>query len=415
MIRQLARWYAEEQRNQALAATGTAPPDDALQLSSTASVFSLNPLQLLRFLEEVWAYRDRPADRPDAAIPDRLLYGQVPGLESGIRNDLTSVVDDIYVPPLTLGTVVDGGIASNWDHLIYAYLIENTRIYDIFRRVLFEYLSGERLEVPSPITHRWLRIAEDLFYRDLPSGSIGSVTSSVRPDLGGTRRNAYYRMFGIDLNHGRDDGQAYSYVRPTATNKDFVPTFEDFLREVWIASENWSNTSGTNPKDDAAIARYARDMQDMLTTRRRNGNLSREEFFIVTMLSWFHLTVESDNDVIIDLKSTATSPEERLRKVGERVGLPPHVHSESFFILAPRMSTLFTRLERGDYSSPGTVQVLYANPPGPPNPIRKDMLDIINQWSIATGRDMKARRTTITPRTATVAVGAGSRNGATVR
>ena len=110
-----------------------------------------------------------------------------------------------------------------------------------------------------------------------------------------------------------------------------------------------------------------------------------------------------------------SGPEERLRKVGERVGLPPHVHSESFFILAPRMSTLFSRLERGDYSTPAAVKVLYANPPGPPNMIRQDMLDIINQWSIATGRDMKARRTTITPRTATVAVGAGSRNGATVR
>jgi hypothetical protein len=42
------------------------------------------------------------------------------------------------------------------------------------------------------------------------------------------------------------------------------------------------------------------------------------------------------------------------------------------------------------------------------------MLDIINQWSIATGRDMKAKRTTPTPRTAPVngrallAVGNGS-------
>src|SRR5437899_9288482 len=115
MIRQLARWYAEEQRNQALAATGTAPPDDALQLSSTKKVFLLNPLQLLRFLEEVWAYRDRPADRPDAAIPDRLLYGRVPGLESGIRNDLPTVADDIYVPPSTLTGPVDAGSPSTWD------------------------------------------------------------------------------------------------------------------------------------------------------------------------------------------------------------------------------------------------------------------------------------------------------------
>ena len=32
-----------------------------------------------------------------------------------------------------------------WDHLIYAYMIGNTRIYEIFRRVLHEFLHGEKL------------------------------------------------------------------------------------------------------------------------------------------------------------------------------------------------------------------------------------------------------------------------------
>src|SRR5688572_10761378 len=30
-----------------------------------------------------------------------------------------------------------------WDHLIYAYMIEYTRIYEIFRRVVYEFLHGE--------------------------------------------------------------------------------------------------------------------------------------------------------------------------------------------------------------------------------------------------------------------------------
>jgi hypothetical protein len=399
MFRQLAKWYAEQATNAALTAGNPAPTAAQLLADSTRRVFNLHPLQLLRFMEEVWAYRKTPALRPDLEVPEPLLNGLVPGLQSGIRDDLLTVLDDMYLAPLITRTLpVDPGADAEWDHLIYAYLIENTRIFDIFRRVLFEYRVGERLEVPSPDTHRWLRTTEDLFFRDLPSGAIGALTSSVRADLGSIRRNAYYRLFGIDLNHGREDGSPYAYVKPSAANKLLISVFEDFLREVWIASENFANTSGTNPKDDAAIATYARDLQDMLTARRENGNLAREEFVFVTMFAWFHLTVESDNSVVTDLKGTAGSPEERLRKIGERVGLPPHVHAESFFRLSTRMSSLFKQIERGAFSDASTVSGLYTQLTGG-NPLRDDMLDIINQWSTATGRDMKARRTTVTPRT----------------
>src|SRR6516162_8864952 len=40
--------------------------------------------------------------------------------------------------------------STNWDHLIYAYLIENTRIYEIFSKVLETYMFSEELETPSP-------------------------------------------------------------------------------------------------------------------------------------------------------------------------------------------------------------------------------------------------------------------------
>jgi len=35
-----------------------------------------------------------------------------------------------------------------WDHLIYAYMIANTRIRPIFRRVVHELLHGERFGAP---------------------------------------------------------------------------------------------------------------------------------------------------------------------------------------------------------------------------------------------------------------------------
>jgi hypothetical protein len=400
MILQLARWYSET-ITAATMPSGSPPEGDELTRQSTEMVLALHPEQLLRFLEEAWAYQLTPTARPDLPLPKALLNGVVPGLESGVRDLLGGVTDSIYAPPLQpRHTPSDVGSGGDWDHLVYGYLIENTRVVDICRRVLVEYLHGERLEVPSPSTRRWLRVTESLFFRDLPSASIGAITSTLRPDAAATRRNAFYRLLGMDLNHGRDDGQPYPYIRAAAANTGFVAMFEDLLREVWIAAENFKNTSGTNPKDDAAIASFARDIRDMLLTRRQQGNLAREEFWIVTMASWFHLILQSNNSVVSDLKSTAGSPEERLRKIGDRVGLKPHVHAESFFILAPRMSTLLKHIEAGDYNNPGNVNVLYSESSGTSNMIRQDMLDIINQWSVATGRDMKARRTTITPRTA---------------
>ena len=98
---------------------------------------------------------------------------------------------------------------ARWDHLIYAYMIENTRIYEIFRRVVHEFLHGEKLGAPGASeTQLWLRTTEELFYRDPPPFSITTVSSHIRPDLRSSRRNAYQRMFGMDLNHGTDENAA---------------------------------------------------------------------------------------------------------------------------------------------------------------------------------------------------------------
>ncbi|MEA2210058.1 MAG: hypothetical protein QOF83_6 [Solirubrobacteraceae bacterium] len=373
MFRQLATWYEETPG-----------------VNGAEQVFRLHPLQLTRFLEEMWLMRTDQASRPSVSVPLQ-LYGVEAA--SGIKDSLAAVADDIYP------TSLDGGGGSNvpFRHLMYAYLVENTRAFEIFRRILEECTTGERLDVPSPEGQAWLRTTEALFFSDPHPGGVAAVTSGVRPDVRAVRRNAYFRLFGIDLNHGYDDGRPYGYQKPEAANREFVALFEEFLREVWRGIENFSNTSGANPTDDAAIAELGAALADILLVRRRNGALSREEFAAVSAMSWFHLTLMSDTPIVVDLKANATSPEERLRKLGERVGLPCHRKSEQYFAMADAISNILTAIEARQFANPAGVRALYSSlPPG--NPLRAQMMTIVTQWSIATGHDMKAHKLIATER-----------------
>ena len=85
----------------------------------------------------------------------------------------------------------------------------------------------------------------------------------------------------------------------------------------------------------------------MLIARRQSGNLSREEFFFVSMMSWFHLTVDSDLPIIADLKAQGTSAEQRLFKIAQMVGLPAHGLSRSYFEIADAISAVLIAIESG--------------------------------------------------------------------
>lgn len=279
-----------------------------------------------------------------------------------------------------------------WDHLIYAYMIENTRVYEIFRRVLHEYRHGEKLGTPLDAeTQNWLRNTEELFYSDSAPFLITNVSSHIRSDLRASRRNAYQRMFGMDLNHGADDGKPYAYIKAEAANSEFVATFEEFLREVWVGITYVTATSSSNPTDDSKIAKLAEKLHDMLRSRRQNGNLSREEFAFVSMMSWFHLTLEFDSPIVKSLRADATGLENRLFKIAERVGLPAHGLSKSFFDIADPMSRLLIQIEMGTYNQAPAVHALYDKVFFPAGP-EPDMRTIITHWTAITGRDMKARK-----------------------
>jgi hypothetical protein len=381
--------------------------------SGSRDLVQFHPSDLTAVLELAWDRRanrspnlklGHPFRRSDAIsfgttwFGSKLLVAPAPtGAALPIdQPDLNPIINAI--------TFAGSGCGCLWDHLIYAYMIENTRIYEIFRRVLREFLHGEKLGVPGTVqTHpgiaetaesqRWLRTTEELFYRDPPSFFITTITSHVRPDIQATRRNAYQRMFGMDLNHGTEENKPYPYVKADAANNGFASTFEEFLREVWVGMENVNNTSGANPTDDAKVADLAERLHDMLITRREAGNLSREEFDSVAMMDWLRLTVESDLPIIQDLRAQAASPEERLFKIAERVGLPAHGLSKNYFDIADSISRILIEIETGIFNTRAAVPALYTPTPEGGDP-EEAMRTIIRHWSIITGREMKARRVT---------------------
>jgi hypothetical protein len=284
-----------------------------------------------------------------------------------------------------------------WKHLIYAYMIENTHIVEIMQRVLSLALTDETLGPLAPEAHQWLRVTEDLLFREGPTSLISSITSSIRPDIRATRRNAYQRMFGIDLNHGTQDSKTYPYVKASVSNGQFVRVLQDFLREIWRGYTNATNQLGPNTTDESALGDLVDQLQTMLTSRRLtdgggHGNLAREELVSVAMMSWFELSIAQGSPIVSALKATADTREDQLRKIGERVGVPSHAKARSFFLLADNLPGLLTSIELGFYdpNNRANLQLLYKTP----GPIRDSVLSIINQWTLTTAVDLKAVPTT---------------------
>ena len=328
------------------------------------------PSQLSEYLETVWQ-SGRLGIRQIALGPNIIAADHQHMGRPAIVEPLTPTPADPPPPPLV-----------TWHHLVYAYMLENTRMVDIFRRVLYEWTTGERLPIPGQATQRWLHNTEQLFFGSPWAYSVRSVTSSIRPDSGAMRRNAYYRMLGMDLNHGTDDGHVYPYPKPEIANRDFATVFEAMLIEVWRGYTNRTTLVAENLTDDIAILTLVRRLREMLQSRRNAGTLSREEFDTVAMLSWFHLTLETDTDVVIDLNARAQGAADRLLKIGDRVGLPAHARSDAYFQLAAPMSNILLAIESGAVT---IASQLYTDSIG----LLNDVLTIITHWSVATGRNIK--------------------------
>ncbi|MEV8214362.1 hypothetical protein [Leifsonia sp. NPDC077715] len=345
----------------------------ATVLGGPEKLFSLHPVILHRYLDEAWAqagFVQIGADTSDVFL-----------------GDTEQIVDQLKLPPIA---VEDSGLGlplqrRPWEHLIYAYLLENTGMLRVFRRVVELFAMGEELDVPGPLTRQFLRSTEELIFTDPPPFSIGAVASRVRPSLEVVSRNAYWRLLGMDLDHGPDSSGPW--LRPRASYANFVPDFESLFGNVWQNYLNRKNSSGENSSDPQAVVDRAQILSEGLRVRRLRGNLAREEFFFTALFSWFHVVLESDNEIIVDLKATASDPGERLRKLGARVGVPVHPRARSLILLAEPASSLLRFVELQKFNDAAGASTLFAET----GAIKDDALAVIDQWSMATGRSLKLR------------------------
>lgn len=281
-----------------------------------------------------------------------------------------------------------------WDHLGYSYVLENTRVIQILRRVVREFRSGEGLGIPKIETQQWLDATEALVFGALNPVASWLSTSAVRPDAEAVRRNAYWRLFGLDLAFGDDQNRPPVYDRATAANSSFVGLFEELLFELWKAMTNVHNFAGEDASDDDRIYRIAEELGFVLRSRRQNKMIAREELAASTVLGWAELTVSTNNPIVTDLGASATNPANRLQLIGERVGLPAHSKSAAFFSMAASLSKFLFTLENRLVTRPENAWILYLEqtPTGQTGePIGAESRRVITEWAAATGKDLKSR------------------------
>lgn len=393
------------------------------------AVLSTFPMQLSRFLDEVWAWggltspdwiailgATQPSGLAPAVPIGDITRGQEPSgllatLASGLSPNVAAGAQPFVVPSAKNATQQIFSAPPLWDHLMYAYLIEATGIFEIFTDVVRRYVVGETLPTASEAGVAWVRATEELFFRDPPLFSAsGALMSHVRPDAAVNRRNAYWRMFGMDLPHpiGRAvTGQPWKRDVGPTINTRFLELWNELLRQVWLGYENDTNSSGPKPTDPSYVAYLCQTLSEMLKLRRQGGLLAREEFAFVTMMNWFHLTVEYDTSIVVDLKATAGAggnPADRLSAIGARVGIAPSRQSRELFELADLVSNILWTIELGLFNDPKNAELLYKHKiPG--NPIAAPMNRIIDLWQSATGERVKdlavtTRRAGLEPRSA---------------
>ena len=340
--------------------------------SRTCSTF--DPLDLVLHMEQVWDAANLWSPNPRPAGPARqLAIG---------ANSFNAVAPPVNVMP-------GAPAAPAWHHLGYALAIENTRAPQIMARVVRAFRAGEDLGIPSYATQRWLDTTEVLLFGAGYGLPAWLSISSVRPDAEAVRRNAYFRLFGMDLAFGTEGNAPFAYEKSATANKPFVQMFEELLYELWRAIENVNNFSGPNAADDDRIFRLAEQICFMLRSRRQNALLGREELAAVTAMGWLDLSLSANTPVVNDLRSNATNQADRLRFIGERVGLAPHSKASAFFSMSDELSLFLRALEARWVIDATQSWLLYRT--NPPPAIGAQVRRVITEWSAASGRDLKTR------------------------
>lgn len=306
-------------------------------------------------------------------------------------------------------------------HLIYAYLMENTRMYQIFEKLIYLYLNDEEIGIVSAsnVEHQkafqWIHNTESLFFKHLSNNSFRNITSQIRSNQESVRRNAYYRMFAMDLAFEPAGGA--EYYKAKMANNEFIFLFEQFLSETWQAYINAKNAVGANTTDYQKLVDMVTKLREILLARRgasgtiqlsqyRFMNLSREEYASVGLFSWLYYIISYNSPLVIFMGCQANTSSERLMKIGKRVKIEAHGKSQALIDLSIPTATTLRMIEFGTLEVPTWLQLAIESqtPTGQAlataeqSQALEDMLAIINNWEKATGHRIKNPDANITGR-----------------
>lgn len=286
--------------------------------------------------------------------------------------------------------------SSNY-HLIYAYLLENTRILQIFEKMIDKYSIDEEFGISGdPEAVGWIRNSFNLFLSKVEHGNNNNDSK---------RRNAYWRMFGMDLAFGENisGGAAVPYFKANSSNQQFIIVFEKYLSEIWRGYMNANNTSGPDSTDLNIITNLSIQLKELLLARRgvggltySNQNLSNEEFNAVLITSWFTFIISYNSPVVEFLNCQSSTIGERLIKIGSKVGIPAHGKCQFLFEMAGSASITLNAVETGSFLENTTwVDMMLKSIPGPTEEYMNHFLTIINNWEKATGHNIKNQEANI--------------------
>jgi hypothetical protein len=282
-------------------------------------------------------------------------------------------------------------------HIMYAYMIENTKIFQIFQKIITLYITGEDLTIPFNKnefnTKPWIENSHKLFFSKAETSAWNR--SQLIDSFEAQRRNAYYSLFGLDLNHGLGENNTtpFPYVRPKAFNGNFIEEFENFLKLCWQMIINYNNTANINTTDLIALQEQVDSLRKMLLSRRTTEedlsnysylNHSRTEYDAVVMADWFMHAISYNSPIVVEMGAEAVSAAERLNILGRKVGISPSSKTTNFLELAPLMATLLRIIELDEID--GIYLACIANPTTKEYAL---INSIIYNYQLSTGRDIK--------------------------
>ena len=348
-------------------------------------IFKSHPNDLLLAIEKLW---EKSEDSNSNRVKDLGCTKLVNNCRSTSNGNLIGEANDI------------------WHHLIYAYLLEETGMVEIFKEIIKQFSYGFLGAPEEDGAQEWLRTTEALFFSYSMKYSVIDINSRLRPEPDIIRRNAYLRMFGRDLKHGQV--KEWTELEKNIYNGNFTRLMNELLHELWIARIH-RKTTGIDETDKPRILKLVQEIRGILNNRRLNGNLAREELYSVCMLDWFFLTISYDSPIVKSLDDNSLNSESdprtrRLTTLVNRLTMQtknslsqelkyPHQKTRYLLELAEPLSVLLRLIERNEFKTIEEVEILYSelDSSNNPNELSGTVETIVTNWSEYTGVNLKDR------------------------